>query len=275
MEIWIDFNYIIALIVLAAIGWLAFLLYFANIRKNAPEAPVFAKCRRKNYPIIEMIDGNRVSWFVGEPIKKGSIMTKIGDYGIGIDQKVLGGDPALVAKGGVPVYHYAPNLIFDMTSNHARGVLALVDYVRDKTNEDAGGTTRTYADLDIISDPDIIALVGTDRSQLERDCLSCIDKKDSKLTLDRFVGLIMDIQDETTAVPIKKGFFSYQWAIRLNPSRFTPQNFEAIINIMRAEAADNFKTRFDDYIKIGVGGMLLLIGVGYAVKQMGLVPPAG
>ena len=267
MEIFIDWNYVILLIILAASGWIAFLVYFANIKKNAPEAPVFAKCRRKNYPIIEMIDGNRVSWHVGEPIKTGSIMTKIGEFGIGIDQKVLGGDPALVAKGGVPVYHYAPNLVFDITSNHARGVLAIVDYVRDLVDDEGN---RIYADLDIISDPDIIALVGTDRGDLERDCIAYIDKKDSKLTLDRFVNLIMNIQDETAAVPIKKGFFAYQWAIRLNPSRFTPQNFEAIINIMRAEAAENFKTRFDDYVKIGVGGMLLLIGLGYAAKQMGI-----
>lgn len=267
MEVWIDWNYILLLILLAASGWLVFVLYFMNIRKNAPEAPVFARCRRKNYPIIEMIDGNRVQWFAGEPIKKGSILTKIGDYGMGIDQKVLGGDPALVAKGGVPVYHYAPNLAFDITPNHARGVLAIVDYVRDKVGDEGN---RIYADLDIISDPDIIALCGTDRAHLERDCLACIDQKDSKLTLDRFVNLIMNIQDETSAVPIKKGFFAYSHAIRLNPSRFLPQNFEAIINIMRAEAAESFKTRFDDYVKIGVGGMLLLIGLGYAAKQMGI-----
>jgi hypothetical protein len=267
MEIFINFNYIILLIILAAAGWLAFLIYFGRIKKYAPEAPIFARCRRKNYPIIEMIDGNRVSWFAGEPIKKGSIMTKIGEFGIGIDQKILGGDPALVARGGVPVYHYAPNLVFDITPNHARGCLAIVDYVRDRVDDEGN---RIYADLDILSDPDIIALVGTDRGDLERDCMAYIDKKDSRLSLDRIVNLIMNIQDETAAVPIKKGFFAYQWAIRLNPSRFTPQNFEAIINLMRAEAAEHFKTRFDDYVKIGVGGMLLLIGLGYAAKQMGI-----
>jgi hypothetical protein len=248
MEIFINFNYIILLIILAAAGWLAFLIYFGRIKKYAPEAPIFARCRRKNYPIIEMIDGNRVSWFAGEPIKKGSIMTKIGEFGIGIDQ-------------------YAPNLVFDITPNHARGCLAIVDYVRDRVDDEGN---RIYADLDILSDPDIIALVGTDRGDLERDCMAYIDKKDSRLSLDRIVNLIMNIQDETAAVPIKKGFFAYQWAIRLNPSRFTPQNFEAIINLMRAEAAEHFKTRFDDYVKIGVGGMLLLIGLGYAAKQMGI-----
>lgn len=267
MEIFINFNYIISLIILAASGWLTFLLYFSRIKKYAPEAPVFAKCRKNNYPVIEMIDGNRVSWHVGEPIEKGSIMTKVGEFGIGIDQKILGGDPALVAKGGVPVYHYAPNLVFDITPNHVRGVLAIVDYVRDKVDDEG---SRIYADLDILSDPDIIALVGTDRGDLERDCLAYIDKKDSKLTLKRLVKQIENIQDETAAVPIKKGFFAYQWGIRLNPSRFTPQNFEAIINIMRAEAAEHFKTRFDDYVKVGVGGMLLLIGLGYAAKQMGI-----
>ena len=267
MEVWIEWNYILLLILLAASGWLVFVLYFMNIRKNAPEAPVFAKCRRKNYPIIEMIDGNRVSWFAGVPIKKGSILTRVGDYGMGIDQKVLGGDPALVAKGGLPVYHYAPNLVFDITPNHARGTLALVDYVRDQVDDEGN---RIYADLDILSDPDIIALVGTDRGDLEHDCLAYIDKKDSKLTLERLVKQIENIQDETAAVPIKKGFFAYQLAIRLNPARFTPQNFEAIINIIRAEAAEHFKTKFDDYVKIGVGGMLLLIGLGYAAKQMGI-----
>lgn len=255
-------NYIILLAALAVSGWLIFALYYARIKRYAPEAAIFAYCRRKQLPLAELIDGNHVSWNVEKPVKSGSIMTKIKDYGMGINPRILGSEPALVAKGGLQIYHRSPAYVSDLPPNHVRANIAIIEYAR--TNQD-------YEDMATLSDEDIIALCGTNRDRLEHNCKAYIDKKDPKLSLDRLVGLIMNLQDESATLPIKTGYFSYLQGIRLNPSRFTPQNFEAILNIMKAEAADSYHAQFNDYIKIGAGGFLLLIGAGYAAKMTGVV----
>jgi hypothetical protein len=261
-------NYIILLGVAAASGWLILIIYWRRIKRYAPEASAIAECRRKQLPLVELIDGNHLSFEVERPVKKGSIVTKIQDYGLGVDPKILGSDPALVAKGGLRVYHRSPAYVTDMPPNHVRANIAIIEYAR--THTDANGN-EAYAELGVLSDEDIIALCGTDRGNLEHNCQAYIDKKDSKLTLERLVILIMNLQDEIVTLPIKSGYFSYLQGIRLNPSRFTPQNFEAILNIMKAEAAESYKGRFDDYVKIGAGGFLLMIGAAFAVQKMGIM----
>ena len=261
-------NYIIMLGVAAVSGWLIFVIYWQRIKRYAPEAAMFAKCRRNQLPLTELIDGNHISWNVEEPVKKGSIMVKIQNYGIGVDPKILGSDPALVAKGGLRIYHRSPAYVTDMPPNHVRANIAIIEHVRNHTDEEGN---KVYADLETLSDEDVIALCGTDRGSLEHNCKAYIDKKDSKLPLERLVTLIMNLQDDSTTIPIKTGYFSYLQGIRLNPSRFTPQNFEAILNIMRAEAMETYQGRFDDYVKIGAAGFLLMIGAAFAAQKMGLV----
>ena len=255
-------NYIIALGGLAVSGWLIFALYYTRIKRYAPEAAALMECRRKKLPLTELIDGNNISWSVEKPITPGSMMTKIKGYGMGIDPRILGSDPALVATGGLRVHHRSPAYVFDLPPNHVRANIAIIEYAR---------SNEVYDDLAILSDADIIALCSTDRGNLEHNSMSYIDKKDPKLSLDRLVSLIMNLQDEAATLPIKTGLFSYLQGIRLNPSRFTPPNFEAILNIMKAEAADSYHAQFNDYIKIGAGGFLLLIGAGYAAKMTGVV----
>ena len=255
-------HYLILMGVLMLAGWVVFAVYVMRIKRYAPEAVAIADCRRNNLPLCELIVGNNISWQAERPVKSGSIMTRISDYGMGVDPNVLGSDPALVAKGGLRVYHRSPAYVTDLPPQHVQALIAIVEYVRG--NDD-------YAALAILSDEDLIALVSTDRGSLEHDCTAYIDKKDSKLPLDTLVNLIENLQDDAANLPIKSGYFSYIQGIRLNPARFTPQNFEAILNIMKAEAMENLTTRFDDYVKIGAGGFLLLIGVAYAAKMMGLV----
>ena len=255
-------HYIILLIALAASGWLVFASYYLRIKRFAPEAAAFSYCRRNNLPLCEFIDGNHISWAVEKSLKSGSIMTRIKDYGMGIDPKVLGSDPSLVAEHGLRVYHRSPAYVTDLPPNHIRANIAIIEYARN---------TPAYADLLTLSDEDIIALCGTNRADLEHDVQAYIDKKDPMLSADRLISLIMNLQDDATTLPIKSGFFSYLQGIRLNPARFTPQNFEAILNIMRAEAAESYHTQFDDYVKIGTAAFLVLIGVAFAAQKLGMV----
>lgn len=258
----IAIHWLIILAVIAVAGWLVFAIYVSRIKKYAPEAVVFAECRRKQLPITELFVGNHVSWHVENPTKPGSIMTRINEYGMGINSNILGSDPGAVARGGLCVHHRAPAYVADLPPNHVRAMLAIVELAR---------TDSKYTDLSILSDEDLIALVGTDRGTLEHNCMAYIDKKDPKLPLDRLINLIETLQDESATLPITFGDFSYSQGIRLNPSRFTPQSFEAILNIARAEDREAFHAQFNDYMKIGAGGFLLLIGVGYAAKMSGLV----
>ena len=260
MEIFIKLEYIAAIVFVGLVGWYLLVDYFLRIRKFAPEAPVFARCRKNGLPVLEIMGGGKVSWIAGEKKNRGDLSFKDTTYGIAIDPRVIGRDVPLIAKGGMQVTHYSTKFPFSVTEKSTRSLISIMDHVR-----------ANHTELDFLIDVDIITLLGTPRSDLEHDCKNYIDEQDPEMDVDTLVGIIETIQDETSTLPPKTGFFSFAEGVQLNPSVFLSQDVRVIIASIRAQVLAEHKTDMNDVVKYGMAALMVLVGAGLFLKISGMV----
>lgn len=256
MEIFIDIIYIIGIGLVGFIGWIVLIDYWLKIKKFAPEAPILAKCRRKQIPIIEVMGGGRISLIAGEKRNRGDLTFKDTTYGIAIDQRILGRETPLTAKGGLQWTHYSTKFPFSVTEKSTRSLLAIIDMVR-----------KNHPELAFLIDIDIITLLGTPRSDLSKDCIYYIDAQDPQMDLDTLVGTIQTVQDEASVLPPKTGFFSFAEGVQLNPSVFLSQDVLVIIASIRAQVAAEHKSDMNDIIKYGMAAMFVFVGAGVFLRM--------
>ena len=256
MEIFINVTYIIGLALVGFIGWIVLIDYWMRIKKFAPEAPIIAKYRKKQLPIIEVMGGGRISLIAGEKKNRGDLSFKDATYGVAIDQRILGRDTPLMAKGGLQWTHYSTKFPFGVTEKSTRSLLAIIDAVR-----------KNHPELDFLIDIDIITLLGTPRSDLAHDCANYIDEQDPQMGLDSLIGTVETIQDEASVLPPKTMFFSFAEGVQLNPSVFLSQDVRVIIASIRAQVLAERKTEMNDIIKYGMAAMFVFVGAGVFLRM--------
>ncbi len=255
MEIFIDITYIIGLGLVGFIGWIVLIDYWMKIKKFAPEAPILAKCRKKQLPIIEVMGGGRISLIAGEKKNRGDLSFKDTTYGIAIDQRILGRDTPLMARGGLQWTHYSTKFPFGVTEKSTRSLLAIIDMVR-----------KNHPELAFLIDIDVITLLGTPRSDLPHDCVNYIDEQDPQMDVDTLVGTIETVQDEAAVLPPKTEFFSFAEGVQLNPSVFLSQDVRVIIASIRAQVAAEHTNNMNDIIKYGMAAMFVFVGAGVFLR---------
>lgn len=260
VEIMLDIMYIIGLVVAAAVGYMGLFMYYSYIARWAPEAKVFAKCRKKGYPVIEVISGGRLSWIAGIKKDKKDLMFKDQGYGLHIDARTLGHQNPLVTKGAMQVVHWSPKYAFDVTADSVRGLLAIKNHVR-----------KNYEELSYISDIDLMTLVGTSREDLPHDCANFVDEGDTDFTADDLIVRIEKIQDEAGILPVEHGVFAFEEGIQLNPSVFLSPDVSVMMSIIRAEVMAQYKKNIDDVMKYGMAAMFVLVGAAIFMKVGGFV----
>jgi len=260
MEIFIKLEYLVAIAAVGAIGWIIYVDYWMRIRKFAPEAPIFAKCRKKGLPVLEIMGGGKVSWIAGEKRNRGDLSFKDTTYGVSIDPRILGRDTPLIARGGMQITHYSTKFPFSVTEKSTRSLIAIIDHVREN-----------HPELNFLIDIDVITLLGTARSDLVHDCGNYIDAQDPEMDTDTLVGTIEKIQDETATLPPKTGFFSYAEGVQLNPSVFLTQDVRVIIASIRSQVLADHKTDMNDIVKYGMAAMMVLVGAGLFLKISGMI----
>jgi len=259
-QIWIDIIYIFALVLIAATGWLALFFYYTKIKKWAPEASTIAYCRKNGYPLVEVVGGGIVKLAVGKKSKKGDITFKTDDESMRVDPRVLGREPPSVARGGMQWLHYSRKFAFNTSPETACALSAIIDRVREQCPE-----------LNFIGDTDIIKLISTPSPDLEHDCAAFIDPKDPQMTTDKLTGLIENIRDDTTDLPIKFGPFSFEKGILLNPAMFLGDEIKVMMELARAQVFANYQQGLNDYVKYGTAIMFVLIGAGVFAKLSGVM----
>lgn len=255
MEIFIDITYVIGLALVGFIGWIILIDYWMKIRKFAPEAPILARCRKKQLPIIEVMGGGRISLIAGEKKNRGDLSFKDTTYGIAIDQRILGRDTPLMARGGLQWTHYSTKFPFGVTEKSTRSLLAIIDMVR-----------KNHPELAFLIDIDVITLLGTPRSDLAKDCVNYIDEQDPQMDVDTLVGTIETVQDEAAVLPPKTEFFSFAEGVQLNPSVFLSQDVRVIIASIRAQVAAEHTNNMNDIIKYGMAAMFVFVGAGVFLR---------
>lgn len=256
MELSIDITYVIGLGLVGFVGWIILIDYWMKIRKFAPEAPIIAKCRKKQLPIIEVMGGGRISLIAGEKKNRGDLSFKDTTYGVSIDQRILGRDTPLTARGGLQWTHYSTKFPFGVTEKSTRSLIAIIDMVR-----------KNHPELNFLVDIDIVTLLGTPRTDLAHDCLNYIDEQDPQMDVDTLVGTIQTAQDEASILPPKAGFFSFAEGVQLNPSVFLSQDVRVIIASIRAQVAAEHTNSVNDIIKYGMAAMFVFVGAGVFLRM--------
>ena len=259
-QIWIDTIYIVALAIVAVVGWLALMLYYSKIKKWAPEAQTIAYCRKNGVPLVESVGGGRVLLSAGKKTDKGDILFKTDDGSTRIDSRVLGRDPPSIARGGLQWLHYSRRFAFNTSPETACALTAIIEHTRAE-----------HPELNFIGDTDIIKLVSTPAPDIEHDCAAFIDPEDPKMTVDKLAGTIENIIDETADMPIKFGPFSFEKGVLLNPSLLLGDEIKVMMAIVRTQVLANYKSGIDDYLKYGTAIMFVLIGAGVFAKLAGVM----
>ncbi len=256
MEIFIELHYILGIAIMGFVGWILLIDYWMKIKKFAPEAPILAKCRKNQLPVLEVIGGGRISLIAGEKKNRGDLSFKDSTYGVAIDQRILGRDTPLMAKGGLQWTHYSTKFPFGVTEKSTRSLLAIIDMVR-----------KNHPELNFLIDIDIITLLGTPRSDLAHDCENYIDEQDPQMDVDTLVGTIETVQDEASILPPKTEFFSFAEGVQLNPSVFLSQDVRVIIASIRAQVAAEHTNNMNDIIKYGMAAMFVFVGAGVFLRM--------
>jgi len=260
MEILINVLYIIVLAAVALLGGLGLVMYYSYINRWAPEAKTFAKCRKKNLPMIEVISGGRLGWIPGVKKDRKDLNFEDQGFGLHVDARTLGHQNPVVADGALQVLHWSPKYAFDITPHSVCGLLAIRNYVREH-----------YAQLRYLTDIDLMTLIGTTRDDLPHDCLNYVDEESPAFTADDLIEIIEEIQDKTGTIPIEAGFFAFEEGIQLNPSVFLSQDVSVMMNIIRAQVLAEYKKGVDDIMKYAMAAMFVFVGAGLMLKIGGFV----
>ena len=268
---------LVVLIPVAAIGYLLFIWYVMDIRKNAPEAEAYAKARKKHLPLIRIIDtSDREELAVGVKEKKGDISfdsKRVEPYGIYLDPRIIGNAPETRTKDGIQIFHYSTNLSIPLGSKTARGLLTVVKYVR-----------KEYPELNFLDDSEIIELVGTPRNDLAHDAQNYIDEYEPEVVsanpgtardmkTSELVELVEDIQEETSILPVEKGFFSYSEAFKKIPTAMLPQDINQLIMWVYRKARKDIKWDAERLMMYAMAVVMVLAGVGVTIYILSIVRP--
>jgi len=212
-----DWWWLLVFILLIFAGFFMFFIHFMWIKKYAPDVKVHATARRKRLPLVRITDSNDTEYlFVGERGSHGDPVFKDVGFGVQLTPQMQQKAHASRTQDGVPVFNYSVNFPFSISPKNAVAIKTILEYVRENPK---------YKPLSFLPDMELMTLIGMKREQLEKDAQSYIDMYEPEDVDDSLlITLIKDIQDETSALPLKHGEFSYRLAFENIASSFTAQD---------------------------------------------------
>jgi hypothetical protein len=241
------FVILLALIVFGFVLAVGIGFYF---KKYAPEAYVYAAARKKGLPILRITDSTDAEeLYLGVKERHDDPIFKTKAYGVQLSPSMQSIALTNRTRDGVPIHNFSVHFPFSIAARNARAIQTILEYVR---------TNPKYAMLNFLPDMELISLVGTPRDHLEHDTQNYLDEHQPEIEKDTFIQLIMDIQDETRAIPVKQGFFSYSLAFENIASAFSGQDLHQVKLLIERIVRDNVMKE-EKMLKL-----LLYGGLGFA-----------
>lgn len=264
---------------------IAFMVFFKDIKRFAPEAVKFKDARKKNLPLLMVHDASgKCEIILGKKKKKGDVMYDTEAYGIFLDQNMQGMPPEDRTIDGVRMYHYATSFPFPISGKNARALETILKHVRSN-----------YPQLNQIQDLEVIEIIGTDADELVHDCENLVKAYDLKIAdfsidpnfsfdttgaateeeKDKLIlfaissemaRLIHKIQDEVSTQPVNTGFFSYTHAFKLIPSAFLSQDVHQLKILMERLVRKESGEKMKEMMAYGTLILMMLVGAGIAYK---------
>lgn len=249
------------LIPIAIAGWIAFAFHFVSIKRDAPEAAIYALARKKHLPIMRIVDkSGREELYVAKKDKKGDIdfyNKKFSDLGIFIDPRVLSEVPEDRTHDGIPIYHYSIDLAVPVSNKNVRAFTTILQFVR-----------KQYPQLNFLDDLSLIEIIATQRDDLVHDCGNYVDEYETEMSLDELVSTIVEIQDKASIMPVASGFFSYTEAFKNIPTAMLPQDINQIIMWVYRKARKDVKSDAERLIQYGFAFAIVAVGAALAYQLM-------
>jgi hypothetical protein len=248
----------IIMVPIAMIGYILFAFYYISIKRDAPEAAVYALARKKHLPIMRIVDkSGREELYVAKKDKEGDLdfyNKKFKDLGIFIDPRVLSEVPEDRTHDGVPIYHYSIDLSVPISNKNVRAFTTILGFVRQQ-----------YPQLNFLDDLSLIEMIATPRDNLAHDCANYIDDYESEITLEELVETIVAIQDKASIMPIESGFFSYSEAFKNISTAMLPQDINQIIMWVYRKARKDVKFDTERLIQYGFAFAIVAVGGSMAL----------
>ena len=234
------------------------LLFYLSIKKNAPEALMFMKARKKKLPLtfVHYPEGiirpyipkiERFSSEVSTPF------FVVGEVGI----KFRNPDGRKVERwnGEIPVHNYFVNMPEGVAIADAVAYSQLKDYL--KTQD---------IDIDTIEDVAFYVLSEFERTGDINLALSSakIENEETKQQLLAFLNFIENHREDIEKLKLKSGIFTFQTAIRALDATiaYTSSNVAHMKSVIEASIRRQLANATGDFMKYGLFIFLACLGVG-------------
>ena len=235
-----------------------FALYYLNIRKNVPEALIFAKARKKKLPVclVHYPEGV-VRPFIPKIERHSSEVSTpyfvVADVGI----KFRNPDGRKVERwnGDIPLHNYFVNMPEGVAIADAVAYSQLKDYL--KTQD---------IDIDTIEDVAFYVLSEFERTGDIELALSSakIENKETKQQLLAFLNHIDNHRADIENLKLQSGIFTFQTAIRALDATiaYTSSNVAHMKSVIEASIRRQLANSSSDFIKYGMFIFLACLGCG-------------
>jgi len=237
--IMIGIQYMIGIPAILTVGLIILLKLYVDIKRNAPEALIFAKARKKRLPVLCRTDvGSSYSQFIlGKKQKDGDIAFDDGELpGLLVDPSLLGDSDAMRFGRGLDIYYYASTQWMPLTAINALG-LKTVARVAD----------QRYKELSFLPKQELAEFLMTKDDDILADCNTCIRRYNPeavdwetgnkvndeygnsiKMTPEELRDSITALREELKRTPIDTGFYSFAAAFLMNPVSHLAQDLEQL-----------------------------------------------
>lgn len=236
----------------------AFALYYLNIRKNVPEALLFAKARKKKLPIcLVHYPENIVRPFIPKIERHSSEVSTpyfvVAD--VGIKFRNPDGRKTERWNGDIPLFNYFVNMPEGVAIADAVAYSQLKDYL--KTQD---------IDIDTIEDVAFYVLSEFERTGDIELALSSakIENDEIKENLLNFLNFIKNHKADIDNLKLRSGIFTFQTAIRALDATiaYTSSNVAHMKSVIEASIRRQLASTTSDFIKYGMMIFLACLGVG-------------
>ncbi len=271
----IEYLYItVGLLVVAVI-------YIINDKNNArlynPEGPLFVKARKKEIPILRVIDPgtNHARHILGDKERDDDPVYAKDMWGLHADPAYIEGDASPERHpGGLLIYNISPNVTFPISP---RNVLAQHTILRHRRD------LPEFADLDFLSDRDLLVLLSSPSDHLPHDAQIFTDNyKPTIVEIDEsgqpvevemnaadLVDRITAFRKYATTLPVEGGGFAYHEYFRNNPYGHSSQTTQRINHLFQ-RIADRKSAMADKLWTYGLIAIGLLGAVGVTIYIISL-----
>jgi hypothetical protein len=232
----------------AFIGLLIYHIYYRNeIRTWNPEGPLFVKARKKDIPLLDMVDpGTNTARFVlGYKDKEDDPVYDKDSWGLHADPSYTEGDASPERHpNGLVIQHTSTTMTFPVSPKNALAQKTILDHRHDRPE---------FRELDFLDSRDLLILLNSPANHLKENAELFLEKyKPMTVGMDELGEVIEipmeanDLIDHVKAfktycqkLPIGGGTFSYGEYFRNSPYAHSSQTTQRINHLFDMKAKKN------------------------------------